>query len=280
MGAWARLSPLTRGLFGVGLGISLIYALLALLAPLLLAWGWLADPTVFLDYPVQAPPSAAHIFGTDRLGYDILSRTVFAARAAWGVVLAATGLSLLVGVPLGLVSGYLGGRLDRGLLFVMDTLYTLPGLLLSLSVAFVVGRGVVNAALALSIAYIPQYYRLVRNQTVSLKQEVFVDAVRALGATPVWVLRRHLLGHVAQNLPVLFSLNAADAILTLAGLGFLGLGLPPDVPEWGYDLRQALDALPVGIWWATFFPGAAMTLLVVGLSLVGEGLQELAQGQS
>jgi len=177
-------------------------------------------------------------------------------------------------VPLGMLSGYLGGRLDRVLLFLMDTIYTLPGLLLSVTLAFVVGRGVMNAAIALSIAYIPQYYRVVRNHTVSVKTELFVEAAQSMGATTWRVLSRYLFFNVIQSVPVLFTLNAADAALTLGGLGFLGLGLPDQTPEWGADLRQALDALPTGIWWTALFPGLALTSLVVGLSLVGEGLNE------
>jgi peptide/nickel transport system permease protein len=156
----------------------------------------------------------------------------------------------------------------------MDTIYTLPGLLLSLTLAFVVGKGVLNAAIALSISYIPQYYRVVRNHTASVKTELFVEAARAMGADTWTVLSRYLFLNVIQSVPVLFALNAADAILTLGGLGFLGLGLPETTPEWGHDLRLALDALPTGIWWTALFPGLAMTLMVVGLSLVGEGLNE------
>ena len=260
----------------VGLVITLVFALLALLAGVLQGIGWLQDPIEFLDNPPHAAPSAQHWFGTTRLGYDVFSRTIFGTQAAWQVLLLATALSLVVGVPLGMVSGYLGGRLDRVLLFLMDTIYTLPGLLLSVTLAFVVGRGVLNAALALSIAYIPQYYRVVRNHTVSVKTELFIEAAEAIGASTWWVLTRYLFLNVVQSVPVLLTLNAADAILTLGGLGFLGLGLPEETPEWGYDLQQALDGLATGgIWWTTLFPGLALTLMVVGLSLLGEGLNEL-----
>ncbi len=258
----------------LGLVITLVYVLAALLAPAFQAWGWLQNPTEFLSNPIHEPPSAQFWFGTNQQGYNVFSRTLFGSQAALQVVIVATILSLVIGVPLGLVSGYLGGRLDRVLLFLMDTIYTLPGLLLSVTVAFVVGRGVLNAAIALSVAYIPQYYRVVRNHTVSVKTELFIEAAQALGASTWAVLSRYLFFNVIQSVPVLFTLNAADAILTLAGLGFLGLGLPEEVPEWGYDLRQALDGLATGIWWTTFFPGLAMTLLVVGLSLLGEGLNE------
>ena len=271
------LPPLTisTGLMYVGIVITLLFILTALFAPLMQNWGWLRDPTVTLANPIHEPPGAEYWFGTSRQGYDIFSRTIFGARAAWQVVLLATALSVSIGVPLGMVSGYLGGKLDRALLFFMDTIYTLPGLLLSVTLAFIVGRGVVNAAVALSIAYIPQYYRVVRNHTVSIKTELFVEAAQAMGASTWAVLSRYLFLNVVQSVPVLFTLNAADAVLILGGLGFLGLGLPDEVPEWGASVRQALDALPTGIWWTALFPGLAITLMVTGLSLIGEGLNDL-----
>lgn len=258
-----------------GLGITLIFVIIAFFSPLFLQWGWLQDPTASLVNPIHEPPNAEYWFGTTRQGYDVFSRTLFGSRAALRVVVVATTISLCVGVPLGLVSGYLGGAVDKVLLFLMDTIYTLPGLLLSVTLAFVVGQGVFNAAIALSISYIPQYYRVVRNHTTSVKTELFIEAAQALGATPSHVLSRYLFFNVIQSVPVLFTLNAADAILILGALGFLGLGLPEEVPEWGYSLRQALDALPTGIWWTALFPGLAMTTMVVGLSLLGEGLSEI-----
>jgi peptide/nickel transport system permease protein len=266
---------LSQRLTWLGAWMTLFFVVLALVCPILQAVGLVQNPSEFLANPTHQPPSLGHWFGTTRLGYDVFSRTIFGSQAAVQVVILATALSLLIGVPLGMVSGYLGGWLDRVLLFAMDTVYTLPGLLLSVTLAFVVGRGVLNAALALSIAYIPQYYRVVRNQTVSVKTEVFVEAAQAMGASTWRVLWRYLAQNVVQSVPVILTLNAADAILTLGGLGFLGLGLPDEVAEWGHDLRQALDALATGgIWWTALFPGLAMTLMVVGLSFLGEGLGE------
>ncbi|MFN9674779.1 MAG: ABC transporter permease [Microcystis sp.] len=266
---------LTTKLLVVGLVLTIIFILIALFSPLLQAFGLIQDSTDILsNYPLQAP-SSAHWFGTNVRGYDVFSRTLFGARAALSVVFLATGLSLVIGVPLGLISGYLGGKIDRVLLFLMDTLYTLPGLLLSVALAFVLGRGIVNVAIAVSIAYIPQYFRVVRNQTASVKNELFIEAARAIGATPGRILSKYLFFNVVQSVPVLFTLNAADAILVLGGLGFLGLGLPEEVPEWGHDLKEALADLSTGIWWTTLFPGLAMTTMVVGLSLLGEGLSEI-----
>ena len=271
----AERPSLSLQMMRIGAVMTAIFLAIALLAPVFQFFGWLQSPIEFLDNPPHAAPSLRHWFGTTNLGYDVFSRTLFGTQAALQVVVLATALSLIVGVPLGMVSGYRGGKLDRVLLFLMDTIYTLPGLLLSVTLAFVVGKGVLNAAIALSIAYVPQYYRVVRNQTVSVKTELFIEAAQAMGASTWRVLSKYLFLNVIQSVPVLFTLNAADAILTLGGLGFLGLGLPDEVPEWGHDLRQALDGLSTGgIWWTALFPGLAMTLMVVGLSLFGEGMNE------
>jgi peptide/nickel transport system permease protein len=247
---------------------------MAILAP------WLGSANEFLSNPVHSPPSWRYWFGTDQQGHDVFLRTVSASGVAWQVVLASTSLSLAVGVPLGLISGYGGGWLDRGLVFVMDALYTVPSLLIAIAIAFVANasnKGIWTAAIALSVAYVPQYFRVMRNQTLTVKTEPFVEAARASGASTWMILWRYVGGTVWQSLPILFSLNAADAILVLAGLGFLGLGVPPELPEWGHDLKQALDALSTGadIWWPTFFPGLAMTTMVTGLSLVAEGLEQV-----
>jgi peptide/nickel transport system permease protein len=270
-----RRRQLSSRLLVAGLVITVLFLSIALFSPLLVSIGVLIDPQDSITYPIHEPPSWQHWFGTSREGYDVFSRTLCATQAAFQVVIAATMLSLLIGVPLGLLSGYLGGNLDRALLFLMDTIYTLPGLLLSITLSFIVGRGILNAAIAISISYIPQYYRVVRNQTASLKTQMFVEAAQALGASTPRVLSKYLLANVIQSVPVLFTLNAADSILVLGGLGFLGLGLPEEIPEWGHDLREALPALSTGIWWTTFFPGLALTTMVTGLSLLGEGLSEL-----
>jgi peptide/nickel transport system permease protein len=273
--SFAQSSQLSGQMMAIGMAITLVFVLAALLAPLLQTVGVVQDPLEALANPIHQPPSADHWFGTSRQGYDVFARTLFGSRVALQVVVLATLLGLVTGVPLGMVSGYVGGRLDRTLLFFMDIISTLPTLLLSVTLAFVVGRGVWNAALALSIAYVPQYYRVVRNHTVSVKTELFIEAAQAMGASTWRVLTRYLFFNVIQSVPVLFTLNAAEAVLVLGGLGFLGLGLPEGTPEWGRDLQYALDALPTGIWWTALFPGLALTLLVVGLSLIGEGLNEL-----
>ena len=261
-----------------GLVIVGIYVVIALLTPALVALGWLPDANAGLANPIYAPPTLDHWCGTDRLGRDVCMRTMAGSGVALQVVLLAVGLALLVGVPLGMVSGYLGGAVDRGLVLLMDTLYTLPVLLLSVVLAFLLGKGIPNAAAALCVVYVPQYFRVVRNQTAQVKSELFVEAARTLGAGPVWILRRYLFRNVITSVPVLLTLNAADAVLVLGGLGFLGLGLPETVPEWGGDLNLALAAVPTGVWWTALFPGLAMFILVLGLSFLGEGIEAWVSG--
>jgi peptide/nickel transport system permease protein len=267
-------SSLSQKMMVVGLALTLFFIFIAFFSPVFQGLGLIQNPTDSLINPIHEPPSGKYWFGTSRQGYDVFARSLFGAQAALQVVFLATALSMVVGVPLGMLSGYLGGKLDKMFLFIMDSIYTLPGMLLSVTLAFVVGKGILNAAIAISIAYIPQYYRVVRNHTVSVKTEVFIEAAQAMGANTWQILSKYLFFNVIQSVPVLFTLNAADAILVLGGLGFLGLGLPDEVPEWGHDLRQALEALPTGIWWTALFPGLAMTLMVVGLSLLGEGLND------
>lgn len=270
----SRLS-LSQKLMYLGIFITLFWLFIALFAPILRSIGFLQDPTDLLSNIPGESPNFNHWFGTNVRGYDVFSRTLLGSQAALKVVFLATLLSMIIGVPLGLISGYLGGKVDKILLFLMDTIYTIPGLLLSVTLAFILGRGILNVAIAVSIAYIPQYYRIVRNHTTSVKTELFVEAAKAMGATPTRVLSRYLFFNVIQSVPVVFTLNAADAILVLGGLGFLGLGLPEEIPEWGHDLKEALPDLSTGIWWTTLFPGMAMTSMVVGLSFIGEGISEL-----
>ncbi len=226
-----------------------------------------------LGNPIFSAPSMDHWCGTDRLGRDVCIRTLVGSGVALKVVFVAVSLAVIIGIPLGLFSGYIGGLIDRVLVLLMDTMYTIPVLLLSVVMAFLLGRGVLNASIALCVVYIPQYFRLVRNQTSQVKSELYVEAAISMGASSLWVIRKYLLKNVLTSVPVVLTMNAADAVLVLGGLGFLGLGLPEDVPEWGSDLNMALLALPTGIWWTAIYPGLAMFVLVLGLSFIGEGLE-------
>ena len=270
---------LARWILITGLFITAAFVVMAVFAP------WIAP----LDFnqrtldgeklPKVAPPGGEFIFGTSDQFYDVFSRVVYGARTALQVVGLSVILSVVAGVPLGLLSGFVGGWTDRLLVFVTDALYAFPSLLLAIVFSFLLqaslGGGVLAAALSLTVIYIPQYFRVVRNTTVSAREATYVEAARAIGAKNGTIMGRYVFGNVVQSVPVIGTLNAADAIATLAGLGFLGLGIQPnEAAEWGYDLSRALDDAGAGIWWTALFPGLAIVLLVTGLTLVGEGLNE------
>jgi peptide/nickel transport system permease protein len=233
-----------------------------------------------LSNDIFAPPSLNHFCGTDRLGRDVCLRTLQGSSLAIEVVFLAILFSLSLGLPLGLLSGYFGGFFDKCLSLIMDTIFSIPVILLSVVVAFVLGKGILNAALALCIFYSPQYFRLIRNQTILVKSETYVEAAQVAGADVKKIIFKYILPNVITPLPILLTLNAADAVLVLGSLGFLGLGVPADVPEWGSDLNLALAALPTGIWWTALFPGLAMFFLVLGLSFIGEDLEEIFDSQN
>ena len=227
-----------------------------------------------LNNQIYAPPSISHLCGTDRLGRDVCLRTLQGSTIAFEVVFLSIFLSLLVGLPLGLISGYFGGYIDKFLSLIMDTIFSIPVILLSVVIAFILGRGVINAAFALCIVYSPQYFRLIRNQTLLIKSENYVEAANISGINTITVIIKYIFPNVITPLPVLLTLNAADSVLVLGSLGFLGLGVPANVPEWGSDLNLALTALPTGIWWTALYPGFAMFFLVLALSFIGEDLEE------
>ncbi len=271
---------LARWILLTGMLLVALFVLMAIFAPWVAPYDFAQVRADGERFPRSAPPSSEFFFGTTTNGsYDVFSRVVWGSRTALQVVVISVALSVCVGAPLGLVSGYLGGWLDRLLVLLMDALYAFPSLLLAIVFSFLLsdlfGGGVVSAGVALTVIYVPQYFRVVRNTTVSAREATYVEAARAMGAPKRTVMGRYLFGNVVQSVPVIGTLNAADAIGTLAALGFLGLGIQPtDAAEWGYDLQRALPDAGAGIWWTGVFPGLAIVLLVTGLTLVGEGLNE------
>jgi peptide/nickel transport system permease protein len=211
--------------------------------------------------------------GTDNLGRDILSRLIWGARTVLGVAFLSALLSSAIGISLGLISGFVSGPFDRVISLVMDSVYSFPGLLLAIAMATMLGPGLLNVAVAISVIYIPTFFRVVRGQVLSIKEELYIEAARSLGAKSLSILTRYIFPNVIPSVVVVFSLNVADAILTEAGLSFIGLGLPPDIPDWGYDLSKGHSFLVAGHWWMITLPGIMITPM--GFSLLGEGLSEL-----
>ncbi|MFO8037119.1 MAG: ABC transporter permease [Anaerolineales bacterium] len=221
------------------------------------------------------PPSFQHIFGTDQLGRDIFSRIIYGAQIVLQVAFLSATTSLVVGVTVGLISGFVGGWADKAISLVMDSIYSFPGLILAIALAAMLGSGILNISIAIAVIYIPTFFRLVRGQVLSIKEELYVEAARSLGARGRTMLWRYIFPNVIPSIVVVFSMNVADAIITEAGLAFIGLGVDPSLPDWGYDIYRGRSELVGGRWWPVTFPGLAIALVALGFSMFGEGLSEI-----
>ena len=270
-----------------GFVIVVFFILLAIFAPLIAPSqmvGIVKYPGFARQFTTQLAPSAAHRFGTTvSTGYDVMFRVVYGARTALEVILLAVALSIVIGVPLGVISGYVAGPLDRVLVLIMDALYAFPSLLLAIVIKITISAGgsgafigIFSAAVSITVIFIPEYFRVTRNATIQAKVEPYVDAAKVAGAAPKRIMFGHILPNVSSSIPVLMTLNASESILTLAALGFLGLGIEPTAAaEWGYDLNKALSDVTNGIWWTGVFPGIAIVLIVLGVTLIGESLNDV-----
>ncbi|MER7795950.1 ABC transporter permease [Microbacterium sp. NPDC096154] len=275
---------LQRGMLTAGLVICATFVLTALFAPLLAPYGFAQLSIDGERFGAQQPPSAEHLLGTTVGGFDVLSRVIWGTQTALLVIVIAVVLSIFIGILLGLISGYFGGWLDRVLVVIADAVYAFPTLLLAIVAAIVISGGqsdlfggVLAAAISITVVFIPQYFRVIRAETIRIKSEAFVESAQVIGASTGRVMFRHVLRNATRTLPLIFTLNSSEAILTLAGLGFLGFGIEPtQAAEWGYDLNRSIADVTSGIWWTSVFPGAAIVLVVLGITLVGESLNDLA----
>ena len=223
---------------------------------------------------LRSSKAESFVLGTNQLGQDILSRIIWGTRIALIVGLSSALVSFAIGVPLGLFSGFIGGPIDRIITLIMDSLYTFPGLILAIAIASVLGAGMGNIIVAIAVIYIPTYYRVVRGQTLTVKNELYVEAARSLGTKMKTILLKYIFPNVLPSVVIIFSVNVADAILTEAGLSFIGLGLPPDTPDWGIDLARGQDYLR-SAWWLITFPGGMVSLVTLAFSMLGESLSEI-----
>ncbi|MEN8581858.1 ABC transporter permease [Burkholderia sp. RS01] len=274
---------LQRGMLVMGLVLTGTFLLTAIFAPLIAPFGFAQLSDADGSFPTQEPPGGKHLWGTTVGGYDVLSRVVWGSQTAVFVIVVAVLLSIFAGVILGLVSGYIGGWLDRILVVVADAIYAFPSLLVAIVMAIVISGGqsslfggVMAAAISITVVFIPQYFRVIRAETIRLKAEPFVESAKVVGASSIRIMSRHIYRNATRTLPLIFTLNASEAILTLAGLGFLGFGIEPSsAAEWGFDLNKALADTTSGIWWTGVFPGVAIVWTVLGLTLVGESINDL-----
>ena len=264
---WKRL--LKNRLAAAGGVLLLGFLLLAIAAPLAAPH----DPYAQNLYERLQPPSLAHPFGTDDFGRDVLSRVIHGARISLRIGVAAVLIALVLGVPIGLVSGYWGGALDQVLMRAMDLMLAFPSILLAIAIVAILGPGLENAMLAVGIVAVPQYARLVRASALSVRGQDYVQAVRALGAGDFHILFFSVLPNCLTPLIVQSTLGLATAILDAAGLSFLGLGAQPPAPEWGAMLTGGRE-LVLRAPWVLTFPGVAIFLTVLAFNLLGDGLRD------
>ncbi len=256
----------------IGLVIVVVVVLIAILGP------WLAP------YPGDAvashlarrlkPPTAAFPFGTDNLGRDVYSRVILGARGALQVAVTVVALSMAIGIPLGLLAGYRSGFVSEAIMRVCDVVLAIPQLILALALAQMMGPSLQSAMLALSLTYWPFFTRIVYADARRLRESLFVDALRGIGAGTWRIVFLHILPNAMSPIIVRATIGLGFTILTAAVLGFLGMGATPPAPDWGLTIAQSRLYLP-GAWWYALYPGLAILLTVMGFNLLGDGLRDL-----
>ena len=260
-------SPAARA----GLVLVVVFVLVAILTPALHSYDARTDANLSLRLK---PPTAAHPFGTDSLGRDILVRVLHATRVSLGLAISAVAVATLLGSALGFLAGYVRGRVDLVVMFCMDIVLAFPATLLAIAIVAMIGPGLRNSLFAISLVSIPAYARLSRSSVLALREQEFVMAAQGLGCSSRRVLLSHIVPHSLPPLIVQTTLSIAFAILEAAALGFLGLGAQPPTPEWGAMLADSYRYFTSGAWWVFCFPGAAIMLSVLGFNLLGDGLRD------
>lgn len=257
-------------LFVIGCLMFVTIVLLALLAP------WIApyDPIEIMFLDKLKPPSADHLMGTNELGQDIFSQVLYGARVSLVVGVVVTTLSILIGVPFGLLAGYYGGKFDNALMRVTDVFLAFPPLLLPIAITAALGVGIYNAMIALAISYFPWYSRIVRGAVIRVKNELYISAARSMGVSSGRIMLRHALPNSTTPIIVQGSMDFGYAILACASLSFIGIGAQPPTPEWG--LMAALSRTRfIDCWWTVTFPGLAIFVTVLAVNLIGDGIRDI-----
>lgn len=257
----------------IGLCLVLALIVVAITAP-----SWIPYPddvtfAVHMDARLK-PPSAQHLFGTDNDGRDVFSRTIMATQVSFEVGIIILAVAITIGVTLGAIAGYFGGWVDEVIMRITDIMLTFPGIFLALAITAALGRGITNAMLALSITWWPGYCRLVEAQMLKMREEDFVLGARAIGAGNARIITRHILPNLLTAIIVKASMDFGFAVLNLASLGFIGVGVQPPQPDWGAMISAGRSFIPKS-WWFSTFPGLFMFITVLGFNLLGDGLRDL-----
>lgn len=251
----------------LGLGVIGAAILIAVLAPLIATHSPFRSSINFLQVA-----SASHWFGTDVLGRDIFSRVVYGSRTSLTVGIGAAFVASLIGVPIGVIAGFFGGRVDVFFVQAIDLFIALPGLVLALIITAMVGPTLFNLVMILGFVMWPTVARLVRGQALAVRESVFVEAARALGGKPLWIIRKHLLPNIVRIVAAQFAITVSFAIFTSASLSFLGLGIPPPTPDWGGMVRAGFDVLSIQPL-VSLAPGAAVAFTVFGFYMIGTSVE-------
>jgi peptide/nickel transport system permease protein len=252
--------------------VILIMVLLAVLAPLITPYPGQGrgEPNIV---DKLLPPSAAHIFGTDPLGRDVLARVLFGARTSLMAGVAIVGISVVVGTLLGALAGFFGGWVDEVIMRITDIFLAFPPLLLAMTVAAVLDPSLTNAILSITLTWWPWYTRLARAQAISVRERDYVKAARGIGVSDPTIIQRHILPNIITPILVQGTLDLGAAILTVSALSFLGLGVPPPTADWGSMVREGRIYIQNGRWWIPTFPGLALFVTTMAFNLLGDGIQ-------
>lgn len=257
----------------IALVLLLLLVLAAILAPAVIPYPGDLTDEAHTAIALQ-PPSGAHLMGTDELGRDIFSRVLYGARISLTAALAAVGLSLLIGVPLGAVAGSFGGWVDNVIMRITDVFLSFPPLLLAIAMVVVLGSSLNNAVLAIALSWWPWYTRLIRGQAISVKERKFVQAAETIGTGRVKIIFRHIIPNCISPVIVQASMDIGGVILTVASLSFLGLGAQLPAPEWGLMISMGRRFFPDS-WWYCIFPGLAIFITVLCFNLLGDAIREI-----
>jgi peptide/nickel transport system permease protein len=262
----------------VGLALVLILIVVAISAPAWVPYPEDATGKVNMSQRFK-PPSAEHLFGTDEAGRDVFTRTIVATRTSLQVGVIILVVAISIGVTLGAIAGYFGGWVNQVIMRCTDIMLTFPGIFLALAITAALGRGMVNAMLALSVTWWPGYCRLVEAMVLKVREEDYVLGARAIGAGSRWVIGRHILPNLLTPVIVKASMDFGFAVLAIAALGFIGVGVQPPEPDWGSMIAQGRRYIPAD-WWYSTFPGLFMFITVLGFNLLGDGLRDLLDPNS
>lgn len=254
------------------------FLIIVLIGPMIITYPGDIKGTLHMDQKLR-PPSSKYPFGTDEVGRDIYSRVIMGTRLSFQIGLIIIFIAMGIGVPLGIIAGYVGGWLNEIIMRVTDIFLSIPGLLLALAIVGALGPGIRNAMLALSIVWWPGYVRLVQGKTLSLREESFVEAAKSIGASKLRIIFSHILPNCTSPIIVKASMDMGMAILFAANLGFIGVGAQPPEPEWGAMISTGRNYLP-DHWWMATFPGLAILITVLGFNLLGDGLRDVLDPQS